>query len=171
VPPTKEPPTPAKPVETDTHQPNQTKNPAPDTKSLQNTLEKFLTLAQADKPPKAVVNPSQSSPRHGANVTGVLSPGQKKQIGDEVRRCYSEDTAAKDYATYSADLEVTVDATGEVRDVRLMPNSAARAAADYAYRAFAERAERAVLDPQCAKLPLPENLLGRTSQLSFRFRP
>jgi hypothetical protein len=171
IPPSKEPPTQARPVESETHQPNETRNPAPDTKSLLNTLDKFLTLAKQDKPPKAVVNPSASSPRKGPNVTGALNPGQKKAIGDEVRRCYSEDTAAKDYATYYADIEVTVDATGEVREVKLMPDSAGRAAADFAYRAFAERAERAVLDPQCAKLPLPANILGTTAKLSFRFRP
>jgi outer membrane biosynthesis protein TonB len=171
APPSKEPPTDAKPVDSETHQPNKTTNPAVDTSSLQNTLEKFLTIAKADKPPKSVVNPSASSPRHGENVTGVLNPGQRKAIGDEVRRCYSEDTAAKDYASYSADIEVTVDGTGVVREVKLMPDSARRAASDFAYRAFAERAQDAVMDPQCARLPLPPNLLGTTQKLSFRFRP
>lgn len=69
-------------------------------------------------------------------------------------------------------MTVTVDAQGEVHEVALSPADQARAASDEAFRAFAERAEQAVLDPQCARLPLPENLLGKpAAQFSFRFRP
>ena len=38
-------------------------------------------------------------------------------------------------------------------------------------RVFSERAVRAVLDPQCANLPLPQNMLGKTNVLTFRFSP
>jgi hypothetical protein len=69
-------------------------------------------------------------------------------------------------------MTVTIDATGEVHDVVLSTADQGRAAADPAYRAFAERAEAAVLDPTCARLPLPADLLGKPSQqLTFRFRP
>jgi hypothetical protein len=36
---------------------------------------------------------------------------------------------------------------------------------------FSERAIRAVLDPQCANLPLPPALLGQNREFTFRFRP
>jgi len=39
------------------------------------------------------------------------------------------------------------------------------------FRAFAERAVRAVLDPTCANLPLPRTMLGQRRTLDFRFRP
>jgi hypothetical protein len=69
-------------------------------------------------------------------------------------------------------MTVTIDATGEVRDAQLAASDAGRAAADPAFRAFAERAVRAVLDPACAKLPVPPDLLGKPAQtLTFRFRP
>jgi hypothetical protein len=56
--------------------------------------------------------------------------------------------------------------------VKLSPADQARANADEGFRAFAERAERAVLDPTCAKLPVPPDLLGKPAQeLTFRFRP
>ena len=38
-------------------------------------------------------------------------------------------------------------------------------------RVFAERAVRAVLDPKCANLPLPQPMLGQTRMFTFRFRP
>jgi hypothetical protein len=178
VPPTKAPEqTREKPLDTVTHQPNHTKNPAVDTRSLENTLQKLLADQKQDTPPKHVYNPDRGGARdaggqkHG-NLTGALSEGQRKTIGDEVRRCYAEDTAAKDYATYVATMTVTIDAQGTVRAVELSAADRARASADFAFRAFAERAERAVLDPQCASLPVPANLLGQPSaRLSFRFRP
>jgi len=42
---------------------------------------------------------------------------------------------------------------------------------DPVFRAFAERAIRAVLDPRCASLPLPRNMLGQPRTLTFRFSP
>jgi hypothetical protein len=178
IPPTKQPePTQEKPLDTVTHQPNHTKNPAVDTHSLENTLEKLMADQKQDTPPKHKYNPDRGGKQnaggqtHG-NLTGSLSEGQRKTIGDEVRRCYAEDTAAKDYATYSAVMTVTIDAQGTVRAVDLSPADRAHASSDFAFRAFAERAERAVLDPQCANLPVPANLLGQPSaKLSFRFRP
>jgi hypothetical protein len=178
IPPTKAPEqTQEKPLDTVTHQPNHTKNPAVDTHSLENTLDKLLADQKQDKPPTHTYNPDRGGKlnaggqAHG-NLTGSLTEGQRKTIGDEVRRCYAEDTAAKDYATYVTTMTVTVDATGTVRAVELSPADRGRASSDFAFRAFAERAERAVLDPQCANLPLPANLLGQpAAKFTFRFRP
>ena len=89
-----------------------------------------------------------------------------------MRRCYSEDTAAKDYSTFGAVLVVTIDQSGLARDVKLSPGDQARANGNPAFAVFAERARNAVLDPQCAQLPVPPNLLGKPSQqLTFQFRP
>jgi|GEM_PF-5535623 len=176
-PPLHEPVKDTKPLDTVTHQPNPTKNPAVDTKSAMNTLEKLMADQPQEKPPTHKYNPSRGGApdaggqKHG-NLTGSLSEAQRKTIGDSVRHCYSEDTAAKDYASYSAKMTVTIDSAGVVHDVVLDPAAQARAASDEAYRAFAERAEQAVLDPGCAKLPLPPSLLGQPSaKLTFLFRP
>jgi outer membrane biosynthesis protein TonB len=166
-----------KPLDTVTHQPNHTTNPAIDTKSFENTMEKLLADQKQVAPPKHRYNPDRGGARdaggqkHG-NLTGSLTEGQRRTIGDEVRRCYAEDTAAKDYASYVATMVVTVDDGGVVREVELSPEDKAKASHDFPFRAFAERAERAVLDPQCAALPIPADKLGHGAQkLSFRFRP
>jgi outer membrane biosynthesis protein TonB len=168
---------PAPPVKSERRQPHETKNAMPDTHSLLATLEKFSADQTQKTPPTHVYNPERGGKLHGGgsksgNLTGELSDGQRRTIGDEVRRCYAEDTAAQYYASYSAVIVVTIDADGEARDVQLSPADQAHANADAAFRAFAERAARAVLDPTCAKLPVPANLLGKPSQLlTFRFRP
>jgi outer membrane biosynthesis protein TonB len=165
------------PVKSARTQPNESKNATPDTSSLLNTLEKFQADQKQVAPPTHVYNPSRGGKKNGGgaksgNLTGELSDGQRKQIGDEVRRCYSEDTAARDYASYTATITVTIDATGEARETKLSDSDIARGNADPAFRAFAERAERAVMDPTCARLPVPTDLLGKPAQqLTFRFRP
>ncbi len=165
------------PIKSTRNQPNVTKNPAADTRPLDNTLEKLMADQTQVKPPTHRYNPERGGKLNGGGsrtggLTGELSNGQRKQIGDDVRRCYSEDTAARNYATYSVVMSVTIDATGEAREVKLSDADQGRAGADPAFRAFAERAERAVLDPTCAKLPVPPELLGKPAQeLMFRFRP
>lgn len=166
-----------KPVDSVRSQPNPTKQAVPDTSSLLNTLEKFTADQKQVAPPKHRYNPERGGAKeaggavHG-NLTGALSDAQRKAIGAEVRRCYSEDTEARDYATYSAIMTVTIDEAGEARLVDLSDADKARASSDPAFRAFAERAARAVLDPQCAHLPVPADMLGKPAQqLTFRFRP
>lgn len=140
-------------------------------------MEKLLSEAKQDKPPTHKYNPSRGGKKGGGgarvgDATSLLTQGEMRQIGAEVRRCYAEDTAAKDYATFTAVITVTIDADGVVRDAQLSAADMARSAADPAFRAFAERAQQAVMDPTCAKLPVPENLLGKPSQqLKFQFRP
>jgi len=170
-------PTPPTPVKSVTSQPNVVKKPVVDTHALENTLQDLLADQQPKEPPKHRYNPERGGKVNGGGaksggLTGELSDGQRKQIGDDVRRCYSEDTAAKDYASYSAIMTVTIDATGVVRDVKLSDEDQRKANADPAFRAFAERAEDAVLKPECSKLSIPPELLGKPSQeLQFRFRP
>lgn len=158
-------------------QPHETKQAVPDTSAIDNTLEKMLADQPQVHPPKHRYNPERGGvvgggalTTHG-NLTGALSANQRKQIGEYVRRCYSEDTAARDYATYSAMITVTIDASGTAREAEVSPADIARENADPAFRAFAERAVRATLDPECANFPMPQNLLGKTAQLTFRFRP
>jgi outer membrane biosynthesis protein TonB len=175
----KPPPVPPPPpkVKSTRAQPNPTKTPQPDTRALLNTLEQFTADQTQKAPPTHRYNPERGGRKNGGGaktggLTGELSDGQRKQIGDDVRRCYSEDTAAQYYATYTVVMTVTIDAAGEAREVKLSDADQARANADPAFRAFAERAERAVLDPTCAKLPVPADLLGKPAQdLMFRFRP
>ncbi len=166
-----------KPLDSVRHQPNEAKQATPDTHSLLNTLDKLLADQKQTAPPTHRYNPQRGGAHdaggqlHGG-LTGSLTEGQRKTIGDSVRRCYSEDTAAKDYASFYVEMTVTVDQTGEARLAELTPAYQARANASPQFRALAERAVRAVLSPQCAHLPVPANLLNQPSNtLKFGFRP
>ncbi|MCG0994802.1 energy transducer TonB [Acetobacter indonesiensis] len=167
---------PETPIPSHITQPNKAKKTQADTHSLLETLDSFRSDQKQTHAPTAKANPTQGgAPNGGGSPTGditrSLSVGEQKAIGGAVRRCYTEDTAAKNYATFVAHLIVTVDAAGEARIVQFAPQTQAQMNADSSYRALAERARAAVLSPTCSKLPIPKNLLGQTRQLKFVFRP
>ncbi|GBR14324.1 energy transducer TonB [Asaia spathodeae] len=157
-------------------QPNPAKKTQTDSHSLLATLDAFRADQKQTHPPKARANPKQGGAPNGGgspngDITSALSDAQQKAIGSGVRPCYTEDTAARNYASFSAYLIVTVDQNGEARIVRFTPATQAKMNADPSYRALAERAREAVLSPRCAKLPVPSGFLGKSHDLIFVFRP
>ena len=158
-----------------TSQPNPTKNPAPESDALDNTLQKLRAEIRQQKPPTARYNPALGgSPNGGGNPLGndtaALTAAERAAIGDHVRPCWTDDPGALDLDKMQALLTVTTDPTGEVRVATVASQDQARLA-DPRFQAFAERAVRAVMDPACANLPLPRNMLGKVNVLTFRFTP
>jgi neural Wiskott-Aldrich syndrome protein len=173
LPPPPVPPPPAPP--STTAQPNVTRNPAPDSDSLENTLERLRQMTKQTKPPKSRPNTEvggrpQSGGNPAANDTAALNSEQRGAIGDHVRECWTKDSGALDIEKQRVMLTVTTDAGGIVREATVAGDDVARLN-DPRFRAFAERARRAVLDVHCANLPLPKNLMGKINVLTFRFTP
>jgi hypothetical protein len=152
-----------------------TKNPAPDSKAVENTLEKLRQQLAQNEPPKARANPKAGGQPNGGgnplgNDTAALSADQRGAIGDHVRECWTKDAGALDIDKERVMLTVTTDAGGIARNAIVAGDDKARLG-DPRFRAFAERAIRAIMDPRCANLPLPNNVLGKVNVLTFRFSP
>ncbi len=152
-----------------------TKNPAP-SDELNNTLEKLKALQQQTKPPTAKANPSAGgAPKAGGSPNGdinnTLSAVQRGAIGDRVRECWTKDAGALDLEKMRVRLTVTTDATGTARLVEPAAEDAGRVASDLRLKVFFERARRAILDPRCSALPLPQDKLGAIQKLTFVFSP
>lgn len=170
------PPTPAPSQQSATSQPNPTKNPAPQSSALENTLEKLRSLQRQTEPPKTRYNPqSGGAPNGGGNPqsddTSALTAAQRGAIGDFVRRCWSTDPGMLDLDKMEVMLTVTTDGAGVVRRAMVAPEDVGRVSGNPRLRVFSERAVRAVMDPNCANLPLPPTMLGQTRAFTFRFRP
>ncbi len=156
-------------------QPNPTRNPAPDSRSADNNLDKLMSTMRQQHPPTARYNPAASgAPAQGGSVHGTdntsLNAAQRGAIGDKVRECWGTDTGAKDYEKFSVHLIVTTDAAGVARQAEVAPGDPA-AAFGSPLHAFGQRAAHAVLSPQCAALPLPGAMLGQTHRFDFIFKP
>jgi len=172
LPPPLVPPPPAPP--STTSQPNPTKNAAPNSSSVENTLEKLRQLQAQTQPPKAKANPTAGgAPNGGGNPQGdtaALSADQRGAIGDHVRECWTKDPGALGIEKQQVLLTVTTDSGGVARKADVAGDDIGRLE-DPRFRAFAERARRAVLDPRCSNFPLPNNVLGKVNVLTFRFSP
>jgi hypothetical protein len=165
---------PPPPVPSQTSQPNPTKNAAPDSKALENTLEKLRALTEkqtkAGKPNPQAGGAPRSGGAPTGDITAQLSSEQRGAIGEKVRECWTKDAGALDLDKMSVQLIVTTDEAGVVHEAKVGDEDRARMG-DPRFRAFAERAIHAVLDARCAALPLPKDKLGRVNELTFRFRP
>lgn len=156
-----------------TSQPNPTKNPAPNSSATENTLEKRLAaLRRQTTAPTGRANPAAGSSGGSPNgLTDALSNAQRGAIGAKVRECWTKDAGALDIEQMQVMLLVTVDNTGMARMAQVAPEDQGRLG-DPRFRAFAERAVRAVLDAKCAQMPIPPSLIqGGSGTLKFRFRP
>lgn len=152
-----------------------TKNPAPNSDALDNTLEKLRQLAKQSKAPTARTNVQAGGQPQGGgsplgNDTAALSAAQRGEIGDHVRECWTKDAGALDLDKQRVLLTVTTDAAGTARQAVVAGEDVARMG-DPRFRAFAERAIRAVLDVRCANLPMPKAMIGKVNVLTFRFSP
>ena len=155
-----------------------TSRPAPsrttaDNSSTLNDVLSRLRSQQAQSGQRDVrAATARSGSPGGGTPSGVenaqLSAATRGAIGDRLRECWTGDRAALDYDKQLVHLRVTTDERGIIRIADLAGADASRVGVA---RAFAERARRAALDPQCSQLPLPSGLLGQVHTFEITFRP
>lgn len=132
-------------------------------------------MQKQTRAPRARANPVQGGAPNGGGQpngddTSKLSADQIRAIGATVQRCWTYDAAAQDVNRMVVLLTVKTDAAGTARQAVVADADRGRLG-DPVFRAFAERAVRAVLSVQCANLPLPKTMIGQAQTLTFRFRP
>jgi neural Wiskott-Aldrich syndrome protein len=171
LPPVPQPPAPA---QSPTHQQQVVKTPAPLSQSVLNTLLKLQALQKQEKPPTAHYNPDQGGAPNGGGVQSTsnsrLSGADRDAIGNHVRPCWTVDAGAPGLSTFSVELMVTTDATGTVREATVAPQDQSKLG-DPFFNAYSQRAIAAVMNYQCATLPLPSYMLGQTQTFLFDFKP
>ncbi len=168
-------PQPPAPAQSPTHQQNVTKNPAPLSQSVLNTLLKLQALQKQDKAPTAHYNPDQGGAPNGggsnkSTSNSRLSGANRDGIAAHVKQCFTIDAGAPGLSTFSVLLKVTTDATGTVRAAEVAPQSMGQMS-DPVYAAYANRAVNAVMNYQCATLPLPASMMGQNQTFIFQFNP
>lgn len=155
--------------------PSVSKNTAPSSSSVNSTLDKLRQqLAQMQASKTRTTSQTGGQPNSGGNPVGsdspTLSAAERGAIGDHVRECWTKDAGALDIDRQRVLLTVTTDASGMARKAEVAGDDKGRMG-DPRFRAFAERAVRAIMDARCANLPLPANALGKVNTLTFRFSP
>lgn len=162
-------------IKSATHQQHVVKAPQPLSQSVLNTLMNLKAQVKHQPPPTAVYNPDQNtapdaggSPNSTAN-SGLTGP-DRAAIGNHVRPCWGIDGEAQNVQSFSVLLTVTTDSGGTVREAEVSSDNTGDMS-NPLYFAFTQRAIAAVMNAQCATLPLPSNMLGQNQTFSFIFTP
>jgi hypothetical protein len=169
------PPQPPEPAKSPTHQRHIVKAPQPLSQTVLNTLQNLQSEMKQDKPPTSTYNPDAGgapdaggSPDSTAN--SQLSQADRDAIGNHVRPCWDIDGEAENVDQLSVLLQVTTDTQGIVRNAVVAPADQDKMT-DPIFAAFANRAIDAVMNAQCATLPLPSYMLGQIQTFTFHFSP
>lgn len=104
-----------------------------------------------------------------ANAQGgpsAMSPANRSTISQRIRECLAMRHEAIPAGRFSVHLVIVTDASGTARSAYIVPGSAS-ASSGTTQHLIAEKAIRALLDPQCSRLPLPRTMLGQPRQFSI----
>jgi hypothetical protein len=138
---------------------------------LEVTLGKLRQLQRQATPKPQPKGVHDGIGQQGNNDGAGLTAAQRETISNYVRRCWSTDPGMLDLDQMEVLLTVTADSSGVVRRAVVSQDDVGRIRGNPRLHVFSERAVRAVLDPNCANLPLPPSLMGRTVTLTFPYRP
>jgi hypothetical protein len=112
---------------------------------------------------------AQSPSTPPSSDRGELSAAQLGAIAEHVRVCWKTNAGVEEGQEVL--LTVTTDSQGTIRKAEVAKTDLGRIVQNTQLRKFAEQAIRAVTDPLCAKLPLPNSMMGTPSIITFRFWP
>jgi len=166
----------APPSQSTTSQPNKAKNTVASSETLEETLAKLRFVTQDKIAPTAHANPDSGgalvdSGNPASNDTSTLTAADRGAIGDAVRPCWTRDAGALNADQLQVMIQVTTGPDGVAHIAHVDPSYVDQVNSDPVLQAFSDRAVNAVLDAQCAKLPLPAWMLGQNHTFSFLFKP
>jgi hypothetical protein len=122
--------------------------------------------AQAQRTPGPVAPNPPASPSAPAVGEWKPSASDENAIRNAVAPCWSVDSGRLNARSLKVELRIFLNPDGSVRDAQILTPGG-----DANMRAAAEAARRAVLNPQCNKLPLPAEQLGKVPSMIFVFDP
>ncbi len=120
--------------------------------------------------------PSTPEPAHTAlestqlgNINNVLSMIELGALRRQIAQCWNIPAGARDAQNLTVEIHVSVNPNGTVRHARIVDTG--RINSDSYYRAAAESALRAVLNPKCSPLKLPPQKYEQWKEFTLRFDP
>jgi hypothetical protein len=139
--------------------------------SLLKNLSKQQTAEADDPPPKpqrmaATAAPS-SQPR--APLGSQLSASERDMIIQQIERCWVVPAGARDADNLIIEIKASVARDGSVQQAQIVDSG--RYSSDGFFRAAADSAKRAVLNPQCSPLPVPPDKYEAWHNLDLFFNP
>ncbi|NQV98110.1 MAG: energy transducer TonB, partial [Rhodospirillales bacterium] len=162
-------------------QPPKKPKPPPPPDAFAKVLKTLADLKKEPKPPPPD-EPEEKKPSFEEQMAQAVKAPSKKHIPDQplsvsetdvvrqqIRRCWSLPAGAKDAKDLVIEVTVVMNPDGTVRQANVVDE--ARMRSDPFFRAAAESARRAVLDPRCSPLKLPPEKYSQWQRMTLNFNP
>src|SRR5579883_1379608 len=151
--------------------PNKKKQEEQQFDSFLKNLSKRAESQKTDTPPKPTTAPQQQAKASSQPVAPLgpqLTTSEIDVVKAQIERCWNPPAGAKEAHDLVVDIEAQVAQDGRVVTAQI--TSTARMS-DPFYRAAAESALRAVLNPQCLPLKLPPEKYEQWKTIDLTFNP
>jgi hypothetical protein len=125
---------------------------------------------QSTQPPKPLKQPpqqQQASSLPNAPLGSQVTTSEKEMIAATVNQCFFPDKGAEGASSLLAKIQFDIAPDGTVQRTTIL--GVEGGGSDAIRRAFAERAQRAPLNPQCNKLPIPQGKYNELRDLIMNF--
>jgi outer membrane biosynthesis protein TonB len=181
--PTPPPPPPAPPVEKPPEPQAEALKPAPKPlpkppvpKPVNDDFNKLLKNLEAKKPetPKTeskaeTKTPSQPAAAQASSLSTRLTISEEDALRRQIEGCWNPDPGARDAQNMIVEVTIDVNPDRTVANAEIVDKS--RYASDGFFRAAADRAMRAVRNPNCSPLILPDGKYDQWKRINFTFDP
>ena len=126
-----------------------------------------LSNTEDDQPPREGVedSPVEESP----NLSSLLNASEMDAVRNQVMGCWLEPTGLKEGQQYVVEIKVVVNRDRTVQSAKVVDSPRMRS--DPFYRTLGESAVRALYNPRCSPLMLPEGKYNTWNSITFRFSP
>jgi hypothetical protein len=150
--------------------------------SVLRTVENLKQAPQVEKPKEPAKTPPKPSETFEQQIAKALSTSQRpfdaaQQVSvseidlvrQQIAQCWNLPAGAKDAENLVIEIKVVMNSDGKVREARIADQG--RMASDTFFRAAAESAIRAVLNPKCQPLKLPPEKYAQWQTMTLNFNP
>ncbi len=103
------------------------------------------------------------------NISSLLNGGEMDAVRQQVMGCWLEPTGLKEGENYMVEIKVEVNPDRTIRSARVVDSP--KMHTDPFYRTLGESAVRALYNPRCSPLKLPESKYNSWRTITFRFSP
>ena len=133
------------------------------------SLLKSLTPDEPEDSSKAQTNAGQGATSQIADFSKTMTRSELDDLNRGVQPCWNINAGGKNAEDLIVDLKVFVNPDLRVRDVQILDQ--VRYSTDSHFRASAEAARRALLNPKCSKLRLPPEKYDHWKVFIYTFDP
>ncbi|MDB5410031.1 MAG: energy transducer TonB [Rhodospirillales bacterium] len=139
---------------------------------LKNLTKQKTAPSPEDATPKSKAQPAQqqaSSQPMNAPLGSQLTVSEKDLVIQQIQQCWNVPAGAKDAQNLIIDVHIDVASDRTVTNVQIVDQS--RYNSDPFFRAAADSAKRAVLNPRCSPLKLPADKFDQWKSITLSFNP